>query len=120
MGDVIAFIDAHFDEPLRLGDLAPLASLSPYHFLRVFRAHVEMTPHQYLTRVRLIRCAEQLLTTDDGVTQIAYSSGFRDLSHFNHVFKAAFGKSHRASRAARNPKSGFAQTGIVPSTGGST
>lgn len=109
MGDVLSFMDAHFDDPLRLSDFAKIAGMSPYHFIRVFRAYVGMTPHQYLTRLRLMRSAETLRSTTARVTQIAYASGFRDLSHFNHCFKEAFGKSPREFRSARNPKSKSAQ-----------
>ena len=41
----------------RLHDLAGTAAMSPYHFLRTFRAVVGMTPHQYILHTRLHRAA---------------------------------------------------------------
>lgn len=105
IGEVLSWMDAHYAEELALDDFAGLARLSPYHFLRVFRAHVGTTPHQYLTRVRLMRSAEALRQSDESVTRVAFASGFRDLSHFTHTFKKAFGESPGAYRTARNPKS---------------
>lgn len=105
IGDVLSFMDARFDDALGLGDFAKIAGMSPYHFIRVFRAYVGMTPHQYLTRLRLMRSAEALLATNAPITHLALASGFRDLSHFNHSFKEAFGQSPQQFRIARNPKS---------------
>lgn len=105
IGDVLRYVDAHYDEEIGLDEFAGVARLSPYHFLRVFRAHVGTTPHQYLTRVRLMRSAEALRQSSESVTRVAFASGFRDLSHFTHCFKKAFGLSPGAYRTARNPKS---------------
>ena len=46
-------IEAQADEPLSLADLAREAAMSPYHFLRSFRALVGMTPHQFILYTRL-------------------------------------------------------------------
>lgn len=76
-------------EALSLGALAREAALSPYHFLRVFRAQVGMTPHQYVLRTRLHRAAVELRTSDKPVATIAFDAGFNDLSTFNRHFKRA-------------------------------
>jgi AraC-like DNA-binding protein len=76
-------------EALSLGALAREAALSPYHFLRVFRARVGMTPHQYVLRTRLHRAAVGLRTSDKPIATIAFDAGFNDLSTFNRHFKRA-------------------------------
>ena len=43
---VIDRIHAEIDRPLTLADLAQEASLSKYHFLRMFKQHTGLTPHQ--------------------------------------------------------------------------
>lgn len=73
--------------------------MSRYHFLRVFRAVLGVTPHQYILTVRLRRSAEALVATDASVTHIAYASGFGDLSTFNGRFRAAFGTTPSGWRA---------------------
>ena len=88
-------------EELSLGALARDAALSPYHFLRVFRARVGMTPHQYVLRTRLHRAAVELRTSDRPIAAIALDAGFNDLSTFNRQGKRAQGASPGAFRRAR-------------------
>ena len=67
--------------------------MSPYHFLRTFRAVVGMTPHQYVLRPRLHRAALLLRRTTQPVAGIAFDCGFGDLSTFNRRFKRVMGAS---------------------------
>jgi AraC-like DNA-binding protein len=59
--------------------------------LRVFRAAVGTTPHQYLLGARLRRAAALLLDTSHSVTRIAYDVGFEDLSNFVRTFHREVG-----------------------------
>jgi AraC family transcriptional regulator len=93
------FLDAQSSEPLTLEDSAAQLGLSAFHFLRLFRAVLGVTPHQYLVRARL-RHAARLLATEAPVTSIAYDVGFGDLSNFVRTFHRAAGVSPRAFRKA--------------------
>lgn len=94
-------IERDVRERLALADLAREAMMSPYHFLRVFRQVVGMTPHQFLLRTRLQRAALRLRRSDDAVAVIALESGFDDLSTFNRRFRHALGLSPNAYRGRR-------------------
>jgi AraC family transcriptional regulator len=94
-------IEAEFDAPLSLSDLASSAALSPWHFLRVFRRFTGTTPHQYLVNARLRRAAQLLLDSSQSITGIAYEVGFADLSNFVRTFHRSIGASPRAYRAGR-------------------
>jgi AraC family transcriptional regulator len=91
-------IEAEAHEPLSLIDLASVAAMSPYHFLRTFRAVVGMTPHQYMLHMRLHRAAIRLRRTADSISAIAYESGFNDLSTFNRRFRRVMGLNPSAYR----------------------
>ncbi len=52
IGRAVDFINTRFEERIGLADIAAAASLSPYHFLRVFSAVQGMTPGAYLRRKR--------------------------------------------------------------------
>jgi AraC-like DNA-binding protein len=92
-------IEARADEPLTLVDLAVATAMSPYHFLRTFRAVVGMTPHQFILRTRMQRAAVELRQSSESITAIALAAGFGDLSTFNHRFRRVMGQSPRAYRA---------------------
>jgi len=97
---VARLLDHAYDEPLSLADMAAAAKLSRYHFVRVFRAVVGDSPHQYLIGARLRAAANRLLDTREPITAIALDVGFNDISHFNATFRRAFGAAPGAWRRA--------------------
>jgi AraC family transcriptional regulator len=92
-------LDVDAATTMRLHDLAEHASMSPYHFLRIFRQTTGTTPHQYILASRLRRAARQLQSSNKPVTEIAFDCGFNDLSTFNRTFKSTYGKSPGQARA---------------------
>jgi AraC-like DNA-binding protein len=96
-------IEAHADEPLSLSDLARAAAMSPYHFLRTFRAVVGMTPHQFTLHTRMHRAAVRLRRTSDSISAIAFMAGFGDLSTFNRRFQRIMGQSPGTYRSSSLP-----------------
>lgn len=93
------YLEERSHEALHLEDVAAQVGLSPFHFLRLFRGVLGVTPHQYLVRMRLRRAAG-LLATDASITSIAYDVGFGDLSNFVRTFHRAAGVSPRGFRRA--------------------
>ena len=92
--------------PLPLSVLAGEARLSRFHFVRAFARVTGLTPHQYLRRARLRRAAVRLQTSDERVIDIALDCGFRDVSNFNHAFRAEFAAAPlewRTRQAVRRP-----------------
>ena len=81
-----------------LAVLAREAAMSRYHFLRVFRQVIGMTPHQYVLRMRMHRAAVRLRLSDEPVSTIAFDAGFNDLSTFNRRFRRIMGASPSAFR----------------------
>lgn len=85
-------IDLDPARPIDLDALASEANTSPFHFLRVFRQVVGLTPHQYVLQARMRRAAVQLRTSREQVSAIAFDAGFNDLSTFNRRFKRLIGE----------------------------
>jgi AraC family transcriptional regulator len=94
------WMDANAHEPIDLESAAQEAGLSPFHFLRLFRDALGVTPHQYLVRCRLRRAARLLADDAGSVTDIAFDVGFTDLSNFVRTFHRAAGVSPRGFRRA--------------------
>lgn len=84
------FIHAKFCEPLKVDQIADVAGLSEYHFMRVFKAQIHVTVYQYLNHLRL-ESAKQLLARGQTAASVASSVGFYDQSHFTRSFRRAFG-----------------------------
>ena len=88
---VIAYIDQHLVEDLSLSDLAAVASLSPYHFARLFKTSLGSSPHQYIIHRRVERAKLLLVTTNWSLTSIAHTVGFASESHLALHFKRLTG-----------------------------
>jgi AraC family transcriptional regulator len=84
------FLHAHAYDALTLGQVARAACLSPYHFHRIFTRTFGETPHSYLTRLRLDR-AHQLLLSEVPVTEVCNAVGFESLGSFSVLFRKHFG-----------------------------
>lgn len=94
----VRYIERHAAEPLDLDRLASVAAASKFHFLRIFRRAIGLTPHQFLLNTRLRHAALDLIASRQPVAAIAYGAGFGDLSTFNAAFRARFGVSPRVFR----------------------
>ena len=101
VSDSIRAIERQPSRAFTLRQLAAEAELSPYHFLRTFERLTGVTPHQYVRRLRLREAAMRLVLEPARIIDIAYDSGFGDLSNFNRAFRAEFGVSPRAYRRMR-------------------
>ena len=84
---------------LALPDLAREAKLSRFHLVREFARVTGLTPHRYVVRTRLRNAAVRLATGEERVIDVAMTSGFLDVSNFNHAFRAEFGTTPLAHRA---------------------
>ena len=100
LSEVLRYMAAHSAEPHSLAELARMARLSRYHFLRTFKAETGVTPHQWLLRARLRDAASRLANSKTPVTDVALDVGFDDLSNFTRTFHAEFGASPRQYRMA--------------------
>lgn len=98
--DAMAFIEqrATKESDLSLADICERVGTSPFHFLRTFKSVVGITPHQYLVRHRVRHAANLLRDSAMPVTEIAFDSGFGDLSNFVRSFRSFFGCSPRSFR----------------------
>ena len=90
MRGVDNYLRAHSAEAVSLTRLAEVAGLSCFYFIRVFRATFGVTPHTYLTLLRLER-ARLLLRTTMPIAQAAVAAGFSDQSHLTRLFKRVYG-----------------------------
>ena len=95
LGRVIDYIEAHLTEDISLSDLALVAGLSKFHFSRLFKQAIGLTPHKYLLKRRIEKAARVLKQGDLGIADVAFMFGFTDQSHFTRAFKQVKGVTPR-------------------------
>ena len=87
---VLSYINEHLTEELSVVQLADLAYLSKYHFMRLFKAQTGSTVHAYVRQKRLLHAA-RLIREGASVGKAAADSGFGDYSAFHRAFRESFG-----------------------------
>jgi AraC family transcriptional regulator, exoenzyme S synthesis regulatory protein ExsA len=87
---VAEIMDANFRYNLSLEEYAKLCHRSLSSFKRDFQTHFEESPGKWLLQKRLDYSAALLRNSKMNVTEIAFESGFEDVSHFSRVFKERF------------------------------
>ncbi len=97
LADVIAWIDAHLEQPLRVARLAEQVGMTERTFYRRFTASVGTTPSKYVEGVRLER-ARQLLECRTPIKAIAAEVGFKSEAGFRTAFENRFGISSSLHR----------------------
>lgn len=101
---VVAAMRERHDETLRLDDLAAEADLTVFQLIGLFKRTTGLTPHAYLTQVRL-HAACRLLRGDTPLAGIAAETGFYDQSAMTRHFKRCYGMTPRQfARAARDAR----------------
>ena len=90
---VLSFLRDNYDCQLSLENIAKAADMSPKYFCYFFKEKTGKTPLQYLNGFRIEKASQKLLSSDQSVTEIAFSCGFNDLSYFIKTFKTLKGVS---------------------------
>jgi AraC-like DNA-binding protein len=79
------------ERPLSIRDVARMASMSPFQFIRQFEAMFGVTPHQFRIDAKL-DCAKRLLALSDySVTDVCLEVGFSSLGSFSDLFARRVG-----------------------------
>jgi transcriptional regulator GlxA family with amidase domain len=93
----MVFCAERASEPVSAADIARAASTGVRSLQRAFRAHLEMTPLEYLRCVRLDRAHRDLVTIAEGraegtVAEVATRWGFMHLGRFSGQYRKTYGR----------------------------
>ncbi|MEK1889970.1 MAG: helix-turn-helix domain-containing protein [Phyllobacterium sp.] len=96
---LIDFMSSRLSNKVKIAELAGIAGLSEYHFIRAFRRQTGVTPYQYILRMRINRATELLRQhPNKGIEEIALLCGFCSASTLGLQFKRVIGISPRSYR----------------------
>lgn len=89
--NVCNFINANLGRKISNEELAAMANMSPYHFIRSFKKEVGFTPHEFILRSRINNARFFLQATSMSLSEITYRCGFANEAAFSNSFKALTG-----------------------------
>lgn len=95
----VRYMHEHYDEPLRVTQLAALENYNVTYFNDWFRRQTGTTPLQYLRQLRIDRARELLESTDYSVIDIAAQVGYTSHSAFTRAFREVVGMAPLAYRS---------------------
>ena len=98
MGEIAAYIDCHYAEPISLEEIASHFYLSREYFSRFFKKHMGITFSQYLNEVRMAHVYSDIRNTRTGIMELAERHGFASYKLFNQMFRATYGCTPRQVR----------------------
>jgi AraC-like DNA-binding protein len=98
VAQVRAYLDAHYDEPITIGELAKQQYVHPSYLSHCFTEQLGVSPRQYLTNLRLENARKLLEFSDDSVQAVALKVGFGDVNNFIQSFRERYGLTPRRYR----------------------
>lgn len=87
----ITWIRGHYNQTLRIDDLAAMAAMSVTSFHRHFRALTSMTPIQFQKQIRLHEARTRLLADPGNIAGAGYAVGYHSPSQFSREYRRMFG-----------------------------
>lgn len=108
----VAYVMNHYAENISIRGLAEMTGLSLSQFDRRFKQLFQMTPSDYIHRVRVNAARNMLEKLGDSIGEIAIECGFYDQSHFTKRFKRVIGMSPSAYRKQYGQKRAAGGGGI--------
>jgi len=88
------YIEAHWDQPINVADLATAAGVSARSVFRAFKKSRGLSPMDFVKQIRLRQAKQMFDRADAGttVTDVAYACGFGDLGRFSREYCRSFGE----------------------------
>jgi AraC family transcriptional regulator len=92
IGRAIAYIEDNPDRAISLRELAGASGLSRFHFSRVFKRHLGLSPARYVERTRIEQAKALIVNAELSLACVAQAVGFADQSHFSRRFRIHEGR----------------------------
>ncbi len=92
------YVRDHLTQALPVEQLADQVSLSPSYFHHAFKATFGLSPHAFVTTLRIAAVQEMMRATKEPLSQIALACGFADQSHLCKIFRREMGETPSAWR----------------------
>lgn len=91
--DILEFMNRNFRNDLSINEIANYTGRSLSTFKRDFKKLSDLTPERWIIKRRLEEAHMRLENRTEKITDICYSVGFKNLSHFSKAYKQMYGAS---------------------------
>ncbi|HEX2948943.1 MAG TPA: AraC family transcriptional regulator [Armatimonadota bacterium] len=98
LSEAVIYLEEHYLEDLKIGDIAAKAQLSERHFVRLFHMTFHVSPSERILHLRINHARRLLESGNLNVTETAYTSGFHDSNYFSRQFRRLVGCTPREYR----------------------
>jgi AraC family transcriptional regulator len=98
---VLDYISANIGDDITLVTLARIAGYSPFHFARKFALAMGISPHRYISRIRLENAMAELAAGKLPLAEIALNAQFSSQASFTRAFHRATGMTPKEYRRRR-------------------
>lgn len=92
------YIRNNYHRPIRLEELSSLVGMTNSAFARFFKLRTGRSAGDFITETRISVACHQLFFTDRSVSEICFSCGFNNFSHFCRRFREIRGATPREFR----------------------
>lgn len=99
------YIRDNYAYAINVEDIAAHVGIDRTYLYRIFMEHMQVSPANYLLRIRMERARQLLLNTRLSVYEVALSTGYNDISHFSGTFKKYFGMPPSRCRSEQGVRS---------------
>lgn len=89
--EIVRYLFDHFTEPISLKEMSRTLYISEQHINRMLKRKYNETFLQRLTRMRMVRAAQLLKSTQLSIADIAYSIGYSSTHNFYTHFRRFYG-----------------------------
>jgi AraC-like DNA-binding protein len=89
---IFNYVKENYTKSISLEDIAEVASMTVPAFCRYFKKMTRKTFTEFVNEYRIAHAAKLLHEKQMSISEVCYDSGFNNISHFNKLFKAFFGK----------------------------
>jgi AraC family transcriptional regulator len=101
---VLDYVEQNLTEHIAVGDLARVACLSVFYFIRAFSATTGMPPHRYVGQRRLEHAKDIIAAGQASIAEAAFACRFSSQSSFTRAFRRATGMTPAMYRRARGAR----------------
>ena len=85
--EIVNYVNKNVLEKIEIDDLVALTQWKKHHFIRMFTKFLNITPYQYILKIKIEKAKSLISETDQPITEISQDLGFESYSNFCIAFK---------------------------------